>query len=135
MTQNPKILIVDDFETVRLFLRNALNQIGIENIEEAGDGREAFTMLNDAKSKGAAYDLVFCDWNMPEMTGIELLTEVRKSSAFKQIPFIMVTAESETSAIEQAMAAGATDYISKPFTVDGLREKIESIFSRLAKAS
>lgn len=134
MKENPRILIVDDFETVRLFLRNALNQIGIENIEEAGDGKEALQMIQDNKKKGHSFDMVFCDWNMPEMTGIELLHEIRRSSEFKGLPFVMVTAESETSSVENALKAGTTDYITKPFTVDGLREKIESIFNRLQKA-
>jgi two-component system chemotaxis response regulator CheY len=134
MKENPRILIVDDFETVRLFLRNALNQIGIENIEEAGDGKEALQSIQDNKKKGLPFDMVFCDWNMPEMTGIELLHEIRKSADFKQLPFVMVTAESETSSVENALKAGTTDYITKPFTVDGLREKIESIFNRLQKA-
>ncbi len=134
MKENPRILIVDDFETVRLFLRNALNQIGIENIEEAGDGREALSMIQNSKKTNTPFDMVFCDWNMPEMTGIELLHEIRKSADFKSLPFVMVTAESETSSVENALKAGTTDYITKPFTVDGLREKIESIFSRLQKA-
>ncbi len=72
---------------------------------------------------------------MPEMTGIELLQEIRKMAEYKNLPFIMVTAESETSAVETALKAGTTDYITKPFTVDGLREKIESIFNRLQKTA
>lgn len=134
MKVNPRILIVDDFETVRLFLRNALNQIGIENIEEAGDGKEALQMIGDSKKSGQPFDMVFCDWNMPEMTGIELLHELRKTPDHQALPFVMVTAESETSSVESALKAGTTDYITKPFTVDGLREKIESIFNRLQKA-
>ena len=133
MNENPKILIVDDFETVRLFLRNALNQIGIENIEEAADGREALQLISAAKKSGEQFDLIFCDWNMPEMTGLELLKELRKTSDFKNLPFVMVTAESETASVSNAVKAGTTDYITKPFTVDGLREKIETIFSRLSK--
>lgn len=135
MNASPRVLIVDDFETVRLFLRNALNQIGITNIEEAGDGKEALQILVDGKKKGQPYDMIFCDWNMPEMSGLDLLVEVRKSSEFRQLPFVMVTAESETSSVETALKAGTTDYITKPFTVDGLREKIESIFDRLRKAA
>ena len=134
MKHNPRILIVDDFETVRLFLRNALNQIGIENIEEAGDGKEALQLLRDNVKQNKTFDMVFCDWNMPEMTGIELLQEIRKTNELRALPFVMVTAESETSSVENALKAGTTDYITKPFTVDGLREKIESIFTRLAKA-
>ncbi len=135
MKRNPKILIVDDFETVRLFLRNALNQIDIENIEEASDGKEALHMIMNEQKSPKPFDLVFCDWNMPEMTGIELLTELRKVPETQALPFVMVTAESETSSVESALRAGSTDYITKPFTVDGLREKIEGIFSRLVKAS
>jgi two-component system chemotaxis response regulator CheY len=134
MKQNPRILIVDDFETVRLFLRNALNQIGIESIEEAGDGKEALQMIEDWHKRSLSFDMVFCDWNMPEMTGIELLQEIRQTPHLKNLPFVMVTAESETSSVEHALKAGTTDYITKPFTVDGLREKIESIFNRLQKA-
>jgi two-component system, chemotaxis family, chemotaxis protein CheY len=137
MTENPKILIVDDFETVRLFLRNALNQIGLENIEEAGDGKEALQVIEDFRKRSENFDIVFCDWNMPEMTGIELLNHVRRTAHLKDLPFVMVTAESETVSIETALKSGATDYITKPFTVDGLRDKIESILKRLqsAKAS
>lgn len=135
MMDSPRILIVDDFETVRLFLRNALNQIGIVKIEEANDGKEAYQMLQDSRKKGEPFDMVFCDWNMPEMTGLELLVEIRKSNEFRQMPFVMVTAESETSSVESALKAGTTDYITKPFTVDGLREKIESIFDRLKKVA
>lgn len=134
MKDNPRVLIVDDFETVRLFLRNALNQIGIENIEEACDGKEAWQLIVDGKKKNSPYDMVFCDWNMPEMTGLELLQLIRGSADFKRLPFVMVTAESETSSVQSALKAGTTDYITKPFTVDALREKIESIFTRLSKA-
>jgi len=134
MENRLRILIVDDFETVRLFLRNALNQIGIENINEAGDGREALQMIQEYKKSGEPFEMIFCDWNMPEMTGLELLQELRKTAEFKTLPFVMVTAESESSSVETALKAGTTDYITKPFTVDGLREKIESIFKRMAKA-
>ena len=132
--ENPRILIVDDFETVRLFLRNALSQIGIDNVDEASHGREGLEMLQEAHKSGTPYDIVFCDWNMPEMTGFELLTMIRKTNEFKSLPFIMVTAESEAGSVETALNAGTTDYITKPFTVDGLRAKIESIVNRLQKA-
>ena len=97
MENRLRILIVDDFETVRLFLRNALNQIGIENINEAGDGREALQMIQEYKKSGEPFEMIFCDWNMPEMTGLELLQELRKTAEFKTLPFVMVTAESESS--------------------------------------
>lgn len=135
INQNSRVLIVDDFETVRLFLRNALSQIGIDNVEEATNGREALEALEQAHQAGHAFDIVFCDWNMPEMTGYELLNEVRHTAHLQHVPFVMVTAESEDSNVEIALKAGATDYITKPFTVDGLKSKIESIVTRLKKAS
>jgi two-component system chemotaxis response regulator CheY len=135
LTPKPKILIVDDFETVRLFLRNGLNQIGMERIEEAADGQEAQRMLLEAKKSGDPFELVFCDWNMPVMNGLALLKTLRADPNFKDIVFVMVTAESETVSVVHAVKAGASSYITKPFTVDELREKVESLLARLAKAS
>ena len=132
--RNPRILVVDDFETVRLFLINALSQIGIDNVDEAANGVEALERIQKCHKAGQPFDIVFCDWNMPEMTGLELLHRLRSTPEYAQLPFVMVTAESESASVESAAKAGTTDYITKPFTVDGLRDKIETIFNRLAKA-
>ena len=122
MNENPKILIVDDFETVRLFLRNALNQIGIENIEEAADGREALQMISAAKKSGEQFDLIFCDWNMPEMTGIELLQALNAKDV--KIPFGFVTSEGTPEMRTRAADAGAKFLVAKPFSAEDLQAAI-----------
>jgi two-component system chemotaxis response regulator CheY len=117
-----KILVVDDYPTMRRIVRNLLDQIGFKDVEEAGNGVEALE-----KIKVARYDMVISDWNMEPMTGIELLKHVRADTALSKTHFIMVTAESKTENVIAAKQAGASQYIVKPFTAETLKAKIASV--------
>lgn len=118
-----EVLVVDDFATMRRILKNILRQIGFTNISEADDGKGALNMLRKKK-----FDLVLCDWNMPEMPGIELLKEVRADEGLKDIAFVMVTAEAKKENILAAVQAGVSNYVVKPFTAETISEKLEKVF-------
>jgi len=118
-----KILVVDDFSTMRRILRNILKQLGFTNIEEAEDGSVAFEKL-----KEGSFDFVISDWNMPNMTGLDLLKAIRSHDMLKEIPVLLVTAEAEKENIVQAAQAGVNDYIVKPFNAEVLEKKINRIF-------
>ncbi len=120
---NMKVMIVDDFATMRRIVKNILTQLGFKNFVEADDGSVAWEMLQ----KEAA-DFIVSDWNMPKMTGIELLKKVRADENLKDIPFLMVTAEAQKENIVEAVKARVSNYIVKPFTPETLGEKIEKIF-------
>lgn len=120
-----KFLIVDDFATMRRIIRNLLRQLGYNNIEEAEDGAVGLRKLQSQE-----IDFVICDWNMPNMTGIELLREIRSDDSLKGLPFLMVTAEAIKENIIEAVKAGVSNYIVKPFTADVLQEKIEAILKK-----
>lgn len=119
---NTRFLIVDDFATMRRIIRNLLRQLGYSSIDEAEDGAVALRKLESQE-----FDFIICDWNMPNMTGIELLREVRSNDALKELPFLMVTAEAIKENIIEAVKAGVSNYIVKPFTADVLQSKIEAI--------
>ena len=123
MDLNMKVLIVDDFATMRRILRNILKQIGFTDIAEADDGDTALKELKKGK-----YDLILCDWNMPEMSGLELLNIVRSDDELKNIPFVMVTAEAQKDNIVEAVQAGVTNYVVKPFTAKTINEKLTKVF-------
>ncbi len=118
-----RILVVDDFSTMRRIIKNILRQLGFTNIEEADDGSTAWEILN----KGGI-DFVISDWNMPTMTGIELLRKVRGSEEFADMPFLMVTAEAQQENVIEAVQAKVSNYIVKPFTAETLKQKIDKIF-------
>jgi two-component system chemotaxis response regulator CheY len=123
LLENPmKILVVDDYPTMRRILRNLLGQIGMTDVEEAGSGGEAFSKL-----QAAQFDLVISDWNMEPVTGLELLKKVRANAPTSKLPFIMVTAESKTENVIEAKKAGVNNYIVKPFTADILKSKIAAV--------
>ncbi|MDR0356672.1 MAG: chemotaxis response regulator CheY [Deltaproteobacteria bacterium] len=127
--KNMKVLVVDDFATMRRIVKNILRQLGINNISEAEDGVKAVAILEIDK-----FDLIISDWNMPNMTGIELLRHVRSTEHIKDIPFLMVTAEAQQENIIEAVKAKVSNYIVKPFTADTLNEKMEKIFPDAPKA-
>ncbi len=120
---NIKILIVDDFSTMRKIIRNILTQLGFKNILEADDGTTALEILKKEK-----VDLIISDWNMPKMSGLELLKAVRSDENFKDIPFVMVTAEAQKENILEAIKYKVNQYIVKPFTPETLKEKLEKVF-------
>ncbi len=124
-----KILVVDDFSTMRRIVRNLLVELGFSNalIQEADDGESAIAML-----RKQPFDLVVTDWNMPNMTGLELLRAIRAEAALKQLPVLMVTAENNRDQIISAAQSGVSGYIVKPFTAITLKEKLTKIFERIA---
>lgn len=124
---NMHILIVDDFEMIRLAIRQALQKLQVKKIEEARDGAEALEKLKKNHADGEKVDLIFCDWNMPKMSGIELLETCKKSTEFADIPFIMVTSESEKTHVLEAIKLGAADYIAKPFALETIEKKLQKV--------
>lgn len=120
---NMKILVVDDMSTMRRIIKNILKQLGFNNVDEAEHGQEAL-----GKLKAEAYGFVICDWNMPVMTGIDLLRAIRGDERLKQIPVLMVTAEAQKNNLMEAIQAGVSNYIVKPFTAETLQDKINKIF-------
>ncbi|KZC17905.1 histidine kinase [Rhodanobacter sp. FW510-R12] len=129
MDKNMKILVVDDFSTMRRIVRNLLVELGFSNplIQEADDGEGAIAML-----RSQPFDLVVTDWNMPNMTGIDLLRAIRAEASLKGLPVLMVTAENNRDQIIAAAQAGVNGYIVKPFTAITLQEKLTKIFERIA---
>jgi two-component system, chemotaxis family, chemotaxis protein CheY len=123
--KNMKILVVDDFSTMRRIVKNILRQLNFVNIIEADDGSTALEMLQREK-----IDLVVSDWNMPKMTGLELLKIMKGDDALKLIPFLMVTAEAQQENIIEAVKSGVSNYIVKPFTAETLGQKIGQIFNK-----
>lgn len=121
-----KILVVDDFATMRKVIRNLLKQVGYENIVEAEDGVTALKALKSQK-----IDLIISDWNMPNMTGLELLKAVRADEELKPTPFLMVTAEALQDNVIAAVKAGVSNYIVKPFTAEVLNDKIKKILEKI----
>ncbi len=121
-----KVLIVDDFSTMRRIIKNLLRDLGFTNTFEADDGHTALPMLKDGD-----FEFVVTDWNMPIMQGIDLLKEIRKDPKLKHLPVLMVTAEAKREQIIEAAQAGVNGYIVKPFTAGTLKEKLDKVFERL----
>jgi two-component system chemotaxis response regulator CheY len=121
--KNMKILVADDFSTMRRILSNILKQLGFNNFEMAEDGDVALEKLKQGK-----FDFVITDWNMPNMTGLDLLKNIRADKNLKDLKVLLVTAEAEKEKVIQASQAGVNDYIVKPFTAEVLQEKIDKIF-------
>lgn len=125
-----KILIVDDFSTMRRIIKNLLRDLGFNNTAEADDGKTALPMLQTG-----GYDFLITDWNMPGMTGLDLLRAVREDGKLASLPVLMVTAEAKKDQIVEAAQAGVNGYIVKPFTAQTLKEKIDKIFERIEGAA
>lgn len=126
MDKEMKILIVDDFSTMRRIIKNLLRDLGFTNTAEADDGSTALPMLQNGN-----FDFLITDWNMPGMSGIDLLKAVRADETLKTMPILMVTAEAKRDQIIEAAQAGVNGYVVKPFTAAVLKEKIEKIFERV----
>ncbi|XZG69425.1 chemotaxis response regulator CheY [Chitinibacteraceae bacterium HSL-7] len=125
---NMRFLVVDDFSTMRRIVRNLLKELGYSNVDEAEDGQVALHKL-----KNSSFEFVVTDWNMPNMTGIELLRAIRADDQLKHLPVLMVTAEAKKENIIEAATAGASGYIVKPFTAATLDEKLKKIFANMNK--
>jgi two-component system, chemotaxis family, chemotaxis protein CheY len=130
LDKNMRILIVDDFSTMRRIIKNLLRDLGYNNTAEADDGNSALPVL-----KKGGFDFLITDWNMPGMTGLDLLKSVRAEPELRDLPVLMVTAESKREQIIEAAQAGVNGYIVKPFTANTLREKIDKIFERIEAGS
>ncbi len=130
VNKNMRILVVDDFSTMRRIIKNLLSDLGYSNISEADDGSTALVALNQGN-----FDFVITDWNMPGTTGIELLKAIRADARLKTLPVLMVTAEAKREQIIEAAQAGVNGYVIKPFTAQTLEEKLGKIFERLGAAA
>lgn len=130
MDMNMKILVVDDFSTMRRIIKNLLRDIGFANISEADDGSTALPMLKDG-----SFDLLITDWNMPGMTGLDLLKALRSEPKLSVLPVLMVTAEAKRDQIIEAAQAGVNGYVVKPFTAQTLKEKLEKILEQTQSAA
>ena len=124
LDKNMRILVVDDFSTMRRIVKSLLKELGFENTDEAEDGAVAFDKL-----KSGTFDFVITDWNMPNMTGLELLKAVRADSSLNKLPILMITAEATEECVNDAINAGVNSYIVKPFTANALSEKINHVLS------
>lgn len=121
-----RILVVDDFATMRRIIKNLLGELGFNNLDEADDGKTALPIMQTGE-----VDFLVTDWNMPGMSGLELVKAVRTDPKLKHTPILMVTAEAKKSQIVEAAQAGINGYVVKPFTAGTLNEKIEKIFARI----
>jgi len=128
MNFDMKVMVIDDMPTMVKIISRMLQNIGFKNIKTAKDGKEAWQMLQEATERKDPYEFIVSDWNMPNMTGLELLKLVRASTDYAKTPFLMITAESEKEQVVVAISAGVTNYIAKPFTPPTLEEKIKKIF-------
>jgi len=127
LDKNMKVLVVDDFSTMRRIVKNLLRDLGFTNIQEADDGSTALPMLQYGD-----FDFVLTDWNMPGMQGIDLLKAIRADVSLSHIPVLLITAEAKKEQIVMAAQAGVNGYIVKPFTAATLKTKLDKIFERLA---
>ena len=125
-----KILVIDDMATMRKIIKIMLSQIGFTNISEADDGATAWPMIQNAHEEGSPYEFIVSDWNMPKMSGLDLLKNIRETDHFKTLPFLMITAEAEQGNVVIAVKAGVSNFIVKPFSAQVLKEKIDKIFNK-----
>lgn len=127
---NTKFLVVDDFATMRKIVKKALFELGYTNVVEAVDGKNALDTLNEAIEKNEHFHFIISDWSMPKMLGIELLKACKQSPQLRNIPFVLVTAESEQAQIVEAVKAGVSEYVVKPFSAQILKAKIEKVYQK-----
>lgn len=135
MNKEIKFLVVDDFSTMRKLLKKSLMELGHNCIDEAENGESAWQLIEQAKKENRPYEFIISDWNMPQMSGIELLKKFRADASNAKIPFVMVTAESEQKQILEAIKNGCNDYIVKPFSPLTIKEKILRVFNKFINVS
>lgn len=126
-------LLVDDSVAVRTLVKQQLHILGFKTTVEAENGEEAITKLNEMKDTGVKVDLIISDWNMPKMSGIDLLMNLKAHSKFKIIPFLMITSEAETESVIRAIVLGVTDFVVKPFDENILLEKLRAVWKKTDK--
>ncbi len=123
-----KILIADDMPTIRELLKGQLKQMGFKNVLEAADGETAYNLLKSSGAIGSPVQLVISDWNMPKMTGLEFLKHVRSSDEWANLPFVLLTSETEREQVTEAILAGVSQYVVKPFAAKVFEEKLKSVW-------
>ncbi|MGE0631582.1 MAG: response regulator [Pseudobdellovibrionaceae bacterium] len=123
-------IVIDDFRTMRVIVKKTLNQLGYSNIIEAEDGAQAFVIMQKAHADGSPIQCVVSDWNMPNMSGLELLKKCRLDPNYKGVPFMLVTAENEQKQVIEAAKAGVSNYIVKPFSVTDFQTKLTQVYAR-----
>lgn len=131
---NTKFLIVDDFSNMRKIIKKIISDMGYENSVEAADGQAAYTLIEQHEQAGEPFEYIIADWNMPNMSGLELLKKCRSEERFKKLPFMMVTAEADEKHILEALRVGVTEYVVKPFSPLKLKEKLESSYKKINTA-
>ncbi|WP_413557539.1 response regulator [Bdellovibrio sp. HCB209] len=125
-----RILVIDDMPSIRDLVKNTLKAMGFKNIQEAGDGEEGLKVLMQANKPGSAIQLVISDWNMPKMKGLDLLKHVRATSEWQNLPFVLLTSESERDQVTEAVLAGVSQYIVKPFSAKIFEDKLKAAWTK-----
>lgn len=125
-----RILVVDDMPTIRDLVKNQLKAMGFKNIIDAADGEAAMLLLMQNQTAGTPFQLVISDWNMPKMTGLEFLKQVRASETWANLPFVLLTSESERDQVSQAILAGVSQYVVKPFAAKVFEEKLKTVWAK-----
>lgn len=125
-----RILVIDDMPSIRDLVKNTLKGMGFKNIQEAGDGEEGLAMLLKANSSGYPVQLVISDWNMPKMKGLDLLKQLRATVEFTNLPFVLLTSESERDQVTEAVLAGVSQYIVKPFSAKIFEDKLKVAYAK-----
>lgn len=127
---NTKYLVVDDFATMRKVVKKVLTELGYSDISEAEDGQQALKLIQEAAASGVPFQCIVSDWNMPNMSGLELLKACKADVNLKSIPFMLVTAESEKEQIIEAAKAGVSEYVVKPFNAATLKDKLTRVYAK-----
>jgi two-component system, chemotaxis family, chemotaxis protein CheY len=130
-----KFLVVDDTKTIRVLLKEILGNLGYRDVHEAEDGNQALQMLKDHAQAKKPFTFIICDWNMPGLTGLDLLEFRNADQRFKNVPFLMITIESERDYVLRAVAMGVSDYVVKPFSENTIKAKMQGIWNRLQRGS
>ncbi|WII73798.1 response regulator [Bdellovibrio sp. 22V] len=129
-----RILVIDDMPSIRDLVKNTLKAMGYKNIQEAGDGEEGLKILLQSNSVGTSIQLVISDWNMPKMKGLDLLKQVRATAEWANLPFVLLTSESERDQVTEAVLAGVSQYIVKPFSAKIFEDKLKAAYAKHNKA-
>lgn len=123
-----RILVVDDMPSIRELVKNHLKTIGYKDLHEAENGEEALQKLFSLDAAGTAVQLVICDWNMPKMTGLEFLKQLRGNHAYQKLPFVLLTSEAERDQVTEAILAGVSQYVVKPFSGKVFEDKLKQVW-------
>lgn len=128
-----RILVIDDMPTIRDLVKNQLKTMGFKYIVEAGDGEAGLTTLVKSVTANSPIELVICDWNMPKLTGLELLKQVRSTPDWAELPFVLLTSESERDQVTEAILAGVSQYMVKPFSPKTFEDKLKTVWAKHKK--